>query len=429
MATLSEKLVFPGHGGNMLAARLDRPVGPARAQAIFAHCFTCSKDIQAARVIAQALAAQGIAVLRFDFTGLGHSGGEFANTNFSSNIADLVAAADWLRMRGEAPQLLIGHSLGGAAVLAAAGAIPEIRAIVTIAAPADAAHVTRSFAADLPAIAETGAAQVTLGGRRFTIAKQFLDDLAGNRLEAQIAALNRPLLIFHAPRDSQVGIDNAERIFRAAKHPKSFVSLDEADHLLTRPEDAAFVAAVTAAWAARYLPKPVALPASNLVQLAETGLAPLQQRAEVRGQAMLVDEPADLGGSGSGPTPYDYLSVALAACTSMTLRMYADRKGLALGRIGVSVDHARIHAQDCRDCGEGRAGRIDRFERVIRVEGAVDTATQARLLEIADKCPVHRTLEGSAAVVTRFEPGDPDAGGAAAADHAIAAENNAGEVR
>lgn len=404
MESLSEKLVFPGHGGDLLAARLDRPIGPARAHAIFAHCFTCSKDIAAARMIAAALAAQGIAVLRFDFTGLGHSGGEFANTNFSSNIADLVAAADWLRSRGDAAELLIGHSLGGAAVLAAAGAIPEIRAVVTIGAPADAAHVTHSFSADLATIAETGAAEVTLGGRRFTIQKQFLDDLAGTRLDAQIGALKRPLLIFHAPRDGQVGIENAEQIFRAAKHPKSFVSLDEADHMLSRSADAAFVAEVTAAWAARYLPEPVALPASNLVQLTETGLAPLQQRAEIRGHAMLVDEPADLGGSGSGPTPYDYLSVALAACTSMTLRLYADRKGLALGRISVSVDHAKIHAEDCRDCGEERDGRIDRFERRLRVEGTLDPGLQARLLEIADKCPVHRTLEGAAAVVTRFEP-------------------------
>jgi uncharacterized OsmC-like protein/pimeloyl-ACP methyl ester carboxylesterase len=400
VTALSERVEFAGAHGAALAARLDRPAGPVRATALLAHCFTCSKDLFAVRRIAGALAGHGIAVLRFDFTGLGASGGEFASTNFSSNVADVVAAADFLRSRGEAPALLIGHSLGGAAVLAAAGEIPEARAVATIGAPADAEHVVQSFAADEARIEEEGEAEVTLAGRRFTIRRQFLEDLRGQRLGERVAALRRPLMILHAPRDETVGIENAAAIYAAAKHPKSFVSLDDADHLLTRHEDAAFVADVLAAWSGRYLPPSTAENEAG-VRVTETGDGPFQVAMQTGPHAMLGDEPASVGGGGTGPSPYELLSMALGACTAMTLRMYARHKKLALGRVSVAVEHGRVHAADCAEC-VAREGRIDRFERVISVEGAVDAALADKLVEIAAKCPVHRTLEAEAVVVTRL---------------------------
>lgn len=401
MSGFSERLDFPGHDGSRLAALLELPPGPPLAYAVFAHCFTCSKDIFAAARIAQALAGRGIAVLRFDFTGLGASAGEFANTNFSSNVADLVAAANHLRATRMAPALLVGHSLGGAAVLAAAGDIPEARAVVTIGAPADAAHVLHNFAADVGRIEATGAAEVTLAGRKFTIRKQFLEDVERARLTDRIATLKRPLLIFHAPRDGTVGIENAAAIYNAAKHPKSFISLDGADHLVRRPEDAIYIAEVLAAWATRYIPGSQA-PASTIIRATETGASPFQLAVQAGPHSLLADEPAAVGGAGTGPSPYDYLSIALAGCTALTLRIYARHKGLNLGRISVTVDHAKVHAADCHDCGEGREGKIDRFERTISVEGGVDAETGARLLEIADRCPVHRTLENRPVVVTRL---------------------------
>lgn len=252
----SNRYEFSGSGGHTLAARLDRPVGAPRAFALFAHCFTCSKDIAAASRIAHALSERGLAVLRFDFTGLGHSDGEFSNTNFSSNVEDLVLAADALRADHEAPRLIVGHSLGGAAVLAAACRMPEVTAVATIGAPADPNHIRRLFGDRLDEIEAAGEAEVSLAGRHFRIQKQFLDDIAGQALEERIRDLGRALLVMHAPADQVVGIENASRIFQAARHPRSFVSLHDADHLLTRPEDAAYAAEVLAAWAGRYLPAP-----------------------------------------------------------------------------------------------------------------------------------------------------------------------------
>lgn len=405
MGVLSTKVTFAGSQGSELAARLDEPVGHVRAYAVFAHCFTCFKDIFAAARIAGALAERGIAVLRFDFTGLGRSDGEFANTNFSSNIADLLKAVDHLRGEGKAPSLLIGHSLGGAAVLAAAGDMPEVKAVATIGAPADTEHVVHNFQADVSEIEETGEASVTLAGRRFTIRKQFLEDIRGQKLLDKVAKLKRALILFHAPRDVTVGIENARLIFESAKHPKSFISLDDADHLLSRKSDAIYVAEVLSAWATRYA-APADVPdveaATHAAVVTETGGGKFQQSVRTGTHRLLADEPADQGGLGSGPNPYDFLSIALASCTSMTLRMYADRKGIALGRISVAVDHAKVHAQDCIDCGEGREGRIDRFERTVGIEGGVAPELEAKVLEIAGKCPVHRTLEQSSAVVTKL---------------------------
>lgn len=400
------RLTFEGHDGAELSARLDLPTGRVRAYALFAHCFTCSKDGAAGRRIAEALTREGIAVLRFDFTGLGGSGGDFASTNFSSNVADLLKAAAFLRETHEAPKLLIGHSLGGAAMLAAAHEIPEAVAVATIAAPADADHVLKNFHADLERIRDDGAAVVELAGRRFTIEKQFLEDIAEQNVRERVAHLHKALLVLHAPRDETVGIDNATRIFVAAKHPKSFVSLDSADHLLTDPADAAYAAGVIAAWASRYIgmEAEAAQVEAKGVEVSETGLGKFQAMVVAGRHRLIADEPEAVGGLDSGPSPYGYLSAALGACTVMTLRMYAERKGLAVTRISATVTHGKVHAADCLECTQelrGRDGRIDRFERRITIEGDLDAETRARLLEIADRCPVHRTLEAGAVIVTR----------------------------
>ena len=401
------KSSFPGHSGDLLAARLDIPAGPIRATALFAHCFTCSKDILAAKRIASELARVGIAVLRFDFTGLGSSKGEFANTNFSSNVQDLVFAADYLRQNYEAPSLLIGHSLGGAAVLSVAADIPEVKGVVTIGAPSDAEHVLHNFSADIDAIEQHGKAEVSLAGRPFTIQKQFVDDVRSSKLVDRIAAMKSPLLVLHSPIDQTVGIENAGEIFGAARHPKSFVSLDQADHLLSHSEDAAYAASVIAGWADRYLPAdtPRTDEAIESVRVTETREGKFQQTVLAGKHRLFADEPESYGGLDSGPSPYDYLSIALGACTGMTLRMYADRKGLDLGRISVEVSHAKIHSRDCVECDHARQEsntRIDRFSRVITIEGGAPEGLEDKILEIADKCPVHRTLEASSVVATEI---------------------------
>lgn len=403
---LAEPVTFTGSLGDELAARLDLPAGEIHAFAIVAHCFSCSKEQPATARISTELAKRGIAVLRFDFTGLGSSQGEFANTDFSSNVQDLVKAADWLRRTYEAPKILIGHSLGGAAVLMAAGEIPEVKAVVTVGAPASTEHVVKNFAADIDRIEEDGEACVTLGGRPFTIRKQFLDDVRGQNLLDKAGALRRALLVLHSPTDEVVGIDNARQIYDAAKHPKGFVALDGADHLLTRRGDAVFAAEIIAAWVARYLdigPAAEVVSHESGVTVMESGEGRFQQFVHAGPHRMLADEPVIVGGTDTGPSPYDFVSIGLAACTSMTLRMYADRKKMPLGRVTVSVTHGKVHADDCQDCAEGFVGKIDRFERHITVEGDYSAEDRAKILEIADKCPVHRTLDGRSAIVTKFD--------------------------
>jgi uncharacterized OsmC-like protein/alpha/beta superfamily hydrolase len=401
----TERFQFTGSEGQQLAAALDTPDGPARAYALFAHCFTCGKDVLAAKRIAVALAAKGVAVLRFDFTGLGSSEGDFANSTFSSNVADLVHAADHLRKTYEAPALLIGHSLGGAAVLAAAGQIPEATAVVTIGAPSDPTHVTGHFADSIEKIRKDGQAEVSLAGRPFTIKREFLDDVAEHNLMGHIAQLHKALLVMHAPTDDTVGIDNATRIFVAAKHPKSFVSLSGADHLLSDRRDAAYVADVITAWASRYLDsqKPDEgtddSEAPRQVVVRETRNSKFQQTVSVGPHRLLADEPVAAGGDDSGPGPYDFLLAGLGACTSMTMRLYADRKSLPLERTTVTLRHSKIHAEDCAEC-ETKAGMLDQIERVITMEGALDAEQRAKLMEIADKCPVHRTLTSEVRILT-----------------------------
>lgn len=397
----SEKVTFTGAGGDSLAARLDLPAGEPLAYALFAHCFTCTKDIFAASRIAKGLTEHGIAVLRFDFTGLGASEGEFANTNFSSNVGDLVAAAAHMRAHLAAPAIVIGHSLGGAAVLAAASDIPEAKAICTIGAPADPAHVAHHFEDARAEIEATGEASVLLAGRPFRVQKQFLDDIAAQNLEAKIKAMKKALLVFHAPTDEIVGIDNAGLIFQAARHPKSFVSLDGADHLLSRHADAEYVADVIAAWAARYMDTALLTDAppglagvAGAVVVAETGEGKFVNAVNVNGHHLLrADEPLVHGGNDTGPTPYDLLLAGLGACKSMTMRMYAERKGLALNQARVTLHHKKIHAEDCAEC-ETETGMIDEIGIAIELDGDLTPEQRQRLFEIADRCPVHRTLHG-----------------------------------
>lgn len=392
----SEKFMFPNAKGEQLAATLDWPLGKPTAFALLAHCFTCGQNHLAAKRIAERLTIHGIAVLRFDFTGLGSSEGEFANTHFSSNIDDLVAAADHLRAMHSAPAILIGHSLGGAAVLAAAHRVPEARAVVTIAAPYDPGHVTGLFKDHIDTIREQGEVEVKLGGRPFTIKREFLDDVAGKKLDEAIANLRKSLLVFHSPTDDLVGIDNASHIFQAAKHPKSFVSLAGADHLLSKKADAVYVANVIAAAAGRYLEQPEVMTEeeveTGLVLVRETHGGKFQQEILTGPHRMLADEPSSLGGLNSGPGPYDFLLAGLGACTSMTIRLYAEFKKIPLENVSVRLSHGKIHVKDCEDC-DTKVTTVDRIERAITLEGPLDAGQRQKLMEIADKCPVHKTLE------------------------------------
>jgi uncharacterized OsmC-like protein/alpha-beta hydrolase superfamily lysophospholipase len=399
----SERFEFPNAKGEKLAALIDRPLGKPTAYALFAHCFTCGKDNLAAKRISERLASSGIAVLRFDFTGLGASEGEFANTLFSSNVDDLVAAAKHLREAYGAPQILIGHSLGGAAVLAASHKIPDARAVVTIAAPFDPSHVVGLFKDKVEAIRAEGEVEVALAGRPFRIRREFLDDVTERRLQECVATLRKALLIFHSPTDALVGIDNATHIFTAARHPKSFVSLAGADHLVSKASDAVYIADVIAAWATRYIDPPPARTEAEveggIVLVRETHSGKFQQEILTGPHRLLADEPEKLGGLDSGPGPYDFLLAGLGVCTSMTIRLYADFKKIPLENVSVRLSHGKIHAKDCSAC-DTKVSTVDHIDRAITLEGALDAEQRQRLIEIADKCPVHKTLESKIDIVT-----------------------------
>ncbi len=403
------KLLIENAHGEKLSARLDLPVdGEPAAYALFAHCFTCSKNLRAVTNISRALTQRGIAVLRFDFTGLGESEGDFADTNFSSNVADLVYAARYLEEHYQAPAILVGHSLGGAAVLQAAGELPGVTAVATIGAPCDPEHVSHLFDDAREEIEEKGVARVKLAGRSFTIKKQFLDDLEGQNMQERIRNLKRPLLIFHSPVDNTVGIENAAHIFQSALHPKSFISLDRADHLLNDEADSLYVGAVLAAWARKYIDLPQdnaaapKLPVEANRTVVQTGAVKYVTDIMANGHPLTADEPEEVGGGNRGPSPYELLAASLGACTSMTLRMYADRKKWPLEAVTVRLTHQKIHGKDCRAC-ETQNARIDQFEREIELLGPLDEAQKQRLLEIADKCPVHRTLHSEVIVNTRLK--------------------------
>lgn len=410
-------------GEHKLSGLLETPEADVKFYALFAHCFTCGKDIAAASRISRALVRKGIAVLRFDFTGLGNSDGDFANSNFSSNIKDLIAAADFLRTTYQAPRLLIGHSLGGAAVLNAAQHVDEAMAVVTIGAPSDAEHVVHNFALQVDDIEKNGKAAVNLAGRVFTIEKQFLDDIK-NYDRSHIAKMKKALLVMHSPVDGTVNISEAEKIYQAAVHPKSFVSLDNADHLLTNKQDAEYAADVIAAWAGRYISHEKHITGGDNKEYSRINAIDEKSNSEqnkvIQGHVIveeknhkftqhvstashywLADEPVSMGGDNMGPDPYEHLLAGLGACTAMTLRMYATRKKLAVKQIKVELKHSRNYLEDCETCEEQSQG-IEAIVREISYIGELDAAQQSRFLEIADKCPVHKTLHNNVKVVSKL---------------------------
>jgi putative redox protein len=407
----SERVRFDNSRGQRLAGRIDMPItGDPLAFALYAHCFTCTKDLRAIGHITETLALHGIATLRFDFTGLGESEGDFSETNFSTSVSDYLAAAAFLEVDHQAPELLIGHSIGGAVVLAAASDIGAARAVVTLAAPSSPAHIERHIAGDIETIMTRGQAEVDLAGRRFTLKEQFLADIRDVRLDIAIENMRLPLLVVHSPIDNTVGIENALVILDHARHPKSFLSLDGADHLISDDDDARYVAELIATWADRYTsvdlsdhsqPDFIAhAPKSVTTVRVQDGF-----RAEVisNGFPLVADEPTSVGGTNTGPTPYDYLLTSLGACTAMTLRMYADRKKWPLKTVTVTLTHQKVHARDCAEC-ESENGYADHINREIHLEGDIDE-TQRRLLgEIADRCPVHKTLHGEVIVTSTLAP-------------------------
>lgn len=407
-----KNVTFPNPRGQQLSGLLALPEDEQPiAYALFAHCFTCSKNIKAAAHIARALARRRIAVLRFDFTGLGESEGDFADSSFSSDLADLVAAAGFLEQHYQAPKILIGHSLGGAAALMAAPRIPSVAAVATIAAPADPAHAIKLFGSARAEIEQRGEATVELAGRPFLIRKSFLLDLQAQQPEQTLRSLKAALLILHSPRDTVVGIDQAAALYQGAKHPKSFISLDPADHLLSAKDDSRYAGEMIAAWAGRYLET-----AEEVDKLAEvidnrvtvrTGAEGFYTEMFANGYPLIADEPQSYGGSGLGPSPYDYLLAALGACTSMTVQMYARRKQWPLETAVVRLRHEKIHAKDCAHCEE-KNGKIDRFERELELKGELSEEQRARLLEIAEKCPVHRILHNEVLVETRLRQEQED---------------------
>ena len=405
----SSRITFPNGRGQELSARLELPVNRhPHAFALFAHCFTCSSSLGVVRNISRELNLQGYGVLRFDFTGLGNSEGDFVDTNFTTNISDLIAAAEWLAEHHRAPALLVGHSLGGAAVLCAATQLDYVRAVATIGAPYAPAHVSAHFAEELAEIVSAGSATVSIGGRPFRIARQFLDDLEHHRLEDKIKSLEAALLILHSPQDRTVSIDEAAKLYTAAHHPKSFVSLDGADHLLTDPNDARYAGQVIAGWSSRYIPNPA--PAAAPLK-SDKEVAVRLDEAEgyttevmVRHHSLTADEPASVGGDDFGPGPYELVSAGLGACTAMTIQMYARRKKWPLVSVEVHINHAKDYSEAMRAPQDANK-KIDRFERTLILEGDLSDEQRARLLEIADRCPVHRTLHEEVEVVTYLDSG------------------------
>ena len=407
MQRRSQRFDFPNGQNETLSGRLELPNFTPKAFAIFAHCFTCGKDVIAASRISRELCRHGIGVLRFDFTGLGNSQGDFANTNFSSNVEDIIHASESLGQQFQLPSLLVGHSLGGAAVIAAASQLPTVKVVAAIGAPSEPSHVFHLLKTVRPDIEARGEAEIRLAGRQFTIKKHFLDDASEVTLKKHLANFNKALVVFHSPLDEVVEIEQARLLYENAKHPKSFVSLDQADHLLTRPADAAFVAKALSAWATRYLEDNVPIEPSvpqgedGEVVVAETGKN-YAVNVQAGVHAWRVDEPESVGGMDTGPTPYDQLLAALGTCKTITVRMYADRKEWPLHRVAAFLKHERIHAKDCETCESDSNSKVDRIRVELDLQGDLDESQRKRLLEIADKCPIHRTLMHEKEIVTRL---------------------------
>lgn len=420
MAERTERLRFCGAQGALLDARLDWPGGVVHAFALFAHCFTCSMHSVAVSRISRALTRRGVAVLRFDFTGQGGSEGELGNTDFTSNVDDLVAAAEHLAAHHRAPALLLGHSLGGPACIRAAARLPSVRAVATLNAPADPGFLTRLLdPGTLERIQREGRGPVRLGGSTLVITRTFLEDIAAQPIRECLRRLSAALLVFHAPQDAVVPVEQGQQLFEAAPQPRSFIALDGADHFLSRAEDAHYVADVVGAWASRYLGAGLQRPLDQEALAAEVGQVsarevreggPFAQEVRMGRHTVRADEPVAYGGRDTGPSPYDLMVGALGACTNMTLRMYADRKGWPLEHVETRLRHSKVHAKDCATC-ETQEGRVDRLERVVRLEGPLSTDQRERLLAMAERCPVHRTLEGEVEVLTRLaDAGTQDAG-------------------
>jgi len=399
----SKKVQFTSEHGCQLSGRLEFPVdSKIHAYAVFAHVFTGNKNLTATRYISRCLTQNGIAVLRFDFTGLGDSEGDFADTNFTSNVEDILAAAEFLTENYEAPKLLVGHSLGGAAVIFAASQLPYIQAIATVGTPSEPEHVTHLIQDSIETIEATGKAKVNIGGRVFTIKKQFLDDLNNKNMHGVLRELRKPLLVMHSPQDTIVAVENAAEIYRAARHPKSFVSLNGADHMLTNKTDAHYVGNLVGAWLSRYIdiPKPDALKTDKQVvaRLDNTGYT-----TEIKAgrHALLADEPEDVGGNDFGPSPYELLSASLASCKAMTMHMYARRKKWDLQEAQVHISHSRRYAEDCTDC-ENADKRIEHFDCTIELEGNLTEEQRQRILEISKRCPVHKTLQSTVKIESKL---------------------------
>lgn len=399
----TRKIEFENSEGLTLSARLDLPDHvKAEAFALFAHCFTCNKNLGAVRNISRALNSAGIGVLRFDFTGLGQSEGEFAETNFSTNVDDLVSAAQALEKTHRAPSIIIGHSLGGAAVIYAADQLDSIQAIATIGAPSSPQHVEHLFQSGMEEIKNTGDAEVSIGGRPFTIKKQFVEDLHRHDLKTVLGELRKPIVVFHSPQDAIVGIENAKELYNAARHPKSFVSLDGADHLLSNKEDSSYVGSVIAQWVTRYIEIPEKEVTSTRHQVAVSiGNEGFTSQVVAGKHLLVADEPEEYGGEDFGPSPYEYVSSGLGACTAMTMRMYADRKGWKINKIVVHINHGKDHCEDCKNLESGK--KIDQFVREIEIEGDLSQEQIDKLMQIADKCPVHRTLSSSSVIKTSLK--------------------------
>lgn len=396
---MQQRVNFESRHGHRLAGIVHIPdTKEVVAYALFAHCFTCTKNINSATNIADALSQTGIATLRFDFTGLGASKGDFADSSFTTNIEDLIDAAAFLEQKYQAPQLIVGHSLGGTAILAAAKNIPSAKAIASIGSPASPEHILHLLESNLESIEQQGSAKVDLAGRAFTFKQEFVDDVRKHSIDYK--RLGKALMVMHSPIDDTVSIDQAGLIFSYAMHPKSFVTLDNADHLLTKSEDSQYAGKVLASWAMRYIePLEIAHATNDGVVVSAKTAQGFLCNINANGHALIADEPKAAGGTNLGPSPYDYLASALGTCTAMTLNMYARHKKLDVVDVSVKVEHNRIHADDCVDC-EKQQGQIDVFTRTISIEGNLDEAQSKRMLQIADRCPVHKTLENEIKIET-----------------------------